>query len=778
MAENKNIPQGANKYSVYAQRNVESTQVDWNKIAGELTKGAEAIRDERQGRKDAIDTETQNSIEQLSKVEGANNQDAASLLINGSSMSVEALRVQTDMLKRGLIKPKDYKLFMQQQKNGYANLNTAVKGWDKWATEAKERLKIAEGTLGPKAGGLEIYQNNLTSALGNLKNKKLWSNPINGQLQLVTMGKDKGGSYNVMPDYFKNKAAYQNPNTMNDLMKYQQDRFNLPKATKGVTSKVGQIIKAFVSGPSYNVLTGGGAVKTVSDFRQFGEFGSDLSGKKITYDQWKQKQIDTITGRVGDANNENAAQILFNSGGYKYAQTIEEFKENNPGLDESYWMKADVSGSRPVPTLSPAQMKEARSLADTEIESQIAHVESLTKGASGQQKQQPTNAANAAKARETQLIGFIDDTNALASDDQSTFEATANDRIIALNSKITNKDERIDNIKRDDKQIVFELANGAKIPIERLETDGTPRPIRDVVKDMYRLVAPTNEQNSYKEARLLYEAEPGGGFRDADRDLNDIEKTVLISEQKAVSKLKSENITPTIKDPKNPKKQITNPNYEKELKKEIIEQTKNISQAEKDAVKKRVLKNITGSKYQALPPLPRIVQPTKGIVGGFNTAGKPEMKTGTEVIDSAIGGRLDGLSTMTGDDAVEVNKALSDVMNGYLPEELEGGAKVEFAEDKREKIKDPNDETLEIDNPNKGEWSLSVSYFDRSGTQQTLPIQYPDVGSIIPGSGGATPSELNTMIHEAAEKIGTEESERLVNRNQRGTSKKRKKFNG
>jgi hypothetical protein len=777
MAENKNIPQGANKYSVYAQRNVESTQVDWNKIAGELTRGAEAIRDERQGRKDAIDAETQNSMEQLSKVEGANNQDAASLLINGSSMSVEALRVQTDMLKRGLIKPKDYKLFMQQQKNGYANLNTAVKGWDKWATEAKERLKIAEGTLGPKAGGLEIYQNNLTSALGNLKNKKLWSNPINGQLQLVTMGKDKGGSYNVMPDYFKNKAAYQNPNTMNDLMKYQQDRFNLPKATKGVTSKVGQIIKAFVSGPSYNVLTGGGAVKTVSDFRQFGEFGSDLSGKKITYDQWKQKQIDTITGRVGDVNNENAAQVLFNSGGYKYAQTIEEFKKDNPGLDESYWIKTDNSGSRPETTLSPAQMKEARSLADTEIESQIAHVESLTKGASGQQKQQPTNAANAANARDTQLIGFMDDTNALASDDQSTFEATANDRIIALNSKITNKDERIDNIKRDDKQIVFELANGAKIPIERLETDGTPRPIRDVVKDMYRLVAPTNEQNSYKEASLLYEAEPGGGFRDADRDLNDIEKTVLISEQKAVSKLKSKNITPTIDDPKNPTKQITNPNYEKELKKEIIEQTKNISQAEKDAVKKRVLKNITGSKYQALPPLPRIVQPTKGIVAGFNTAGKPEMKTGTEVIDDKIGDRLDGLSSMVGDDAVEVNKALSDVMNGYLPKELEGGAKVEFAEDKREKIKDPNDETLEIDNPNKGEWSLSVSYFDRSGTQQTLPIQYPDVGGIIPGSGGATPSELNTMIHEAAEKIGTEESERLVNRNQRGTSKNRIKFN-
>lgn len=778
MAENNNIPQGANKYSVYAQRNVESTQVDWNKIAGELTKGAEAIRDERQGRKDAIDLETQNSMEQLSKVEGTNNQDAASLLINGSSMSVEALRVQTDMLKRGLIKPKDYKLFMQQQKTGYANLNTAVKGWDKWATEANERLKTAEGTLGPKAGGLEIYQNNLTSALGNLKNKKLWSNPINGQLQLVTMGKDKGGSYNVMPDYYKNKAAYQNPNTMNDLMKYQQDRFDLKNATKGITSKVGQIIKAFVSGPEYNILTGGGAIKTVSDFRQFGEFGSDLKGNKITYDQWKEKQIDTITGRIGDESNENAGQILFNSGGYKYAQTIEEFREDNPNLDESYWIETDNSGSRPEIKLSDKQMKEARSLADTEIESQIAHVETLTKGSPGQQKQQPTNAANAANARNTQLIGFMDDTNALASDDESTFEATANDRIIALNSKITNKDERIDNIKRDNKQIVFELANGAKIPIERLEDDGTPRAIRDVVKDMYRLVAPTSEQNSYKEAALLYEKEPGGGFRDADREMTDIEKTVLISEQKAVSELKSKNITPTINDPKNPKKQITNPNYEKELKNEIIEQTKGVSQAEKNQIKKRVLKNITGSKYSALPPLPRIVQPTKGIVSVFNAQGKPEKMSGTEVIEDKIGNRLDGLGGMSlsGDDSAEVNKALSDVMNGYLPKGIEGGAKVEFAEDKMDKITDPNNDKLKIDNPNFGKWSLAISYFDRSGTQQTLPIQYPEVGDLI-GSGGATPSELNTMIHEAAEKISIEESERLVNRNQRSTSKNRIKFN-
>ena len=507
MAENNNIPQGANKYSVYAQRNVESTQVDWNKIAGELTKGAEAIRDERQGRKDAIDTETQNSMEQLSKVEGTNNQDAASLLINGSSMSVEALRVQTDMLKRGLIKPKDYKLFMQQQKTGYANLNTAVKGWDKWATEAKERLKTAEGTLGPKAGGLEIYQNNLTSALGNLKNKKLWSNPINGQLQLVTMGKDKGGSYNVMPDYYKNKAAYQNPNTMNDLMKYQQDRFDLKNATKGITSKVGQIIKAFVSGPKYNVLTGGGAIKTVSDFRQFGEFGSDLKGNKITYDQWKEKQIDTITGRIGDESNENAAQVLFNSGGYKYAQTIEEFREDNPNLDESYWIETDNSGSRPEIKLSDKQMKEARSLANTEIESQIAHVEGLTKGSPGQQKQQDTANTTRVKEKEDKNKAYFGDINTVITGLGTEGAAVSEDRITDMNQRFldsknsTDKNTKINSIERGANEIVIDkTVRGVNKPVTvdkffrdpKTDELDLKRPLtsKDIARKIYRELIP------------------------------------------------------------------------------------------------------------------------------------------------------------------------------------------------------------------------------------------------------------------------------------------------
>jgi hypothetical protein len=213
MAEKTNTPSGANKYSIYAQRSVEGSQVDWGKIAGDLTKGAEVIRDERQGRKDAIDKEVQNSIEQLSKIPETGTQDASSLLINGSAMSVQAIQTNADLIRRGIRKPKDGLLFMQEQKNGYANLSKGVQAWDKWAVTAKTRIQ--EGV----ASGQEIYNNLSVEALGNLSNKQLLSNPINGKLELVTMIYNKQSKlFDIMPDYDKNPENFQNPNIIPNII--------------------------------------------------------------------------------------------------------------------------------------------------------------------------------------------------------------------------------------------------------------------------------------------------------------------------------------------------------------------------------------------------------------------------------------------------------------------------------------------------------------------------------------------------------------------------------
>ena len=113
MAEDTSRPSGANKYSVYAQRSVDSTQMDWNAASKELVTGLNIIQADRVARKAAIEKSTQDAIEQLSKVPETGTQDAASLLINASAMSVKEIQEQNNLMKRGLISVQDNMLFMQ-----------------------------------------------------------------------------------------------------------------------------------------------------------------------------------------------------------------------------------------------------------------------------------------------------------------------------------------------------------------------------------------------------------------------------------------------------------------------------------------------------------------------------------------------------------------------------------------------------------------------------------------------------------------------------------------
>jgi len=522
MAEEKNIPQGANKYSIYAQRNVESTQVDWAKIAGTLTKGAETIRDERQTRKDAIDKSTQEAMDQLSKVADVNDQDAASLLINGSNMSTEALRVQSNMLKRGLIKPKDFKLFMQQQKNGYSNLSTAVKGWDKWATQAMNRLAILKSTNSPEASEFEIELNKHIEGLGNLKNKKLWSNPINGQMHLVTMGKDKDGIYNIMPDYETQKEKFQNPNTMNNLMKFKLDRFDLKNATKRITGQIGTIIDA--ERRNYNVLSGGGGIDSRESFRQFGNFGKEEDGTPIPFENWKEKEIDAVVGPAisGDivSGNTNAGSLLLERG-YHYAQTIDEFKERYPGVDKKYFIKYEITSDRgPVMKITATQQKEARRIVNSQIESEIDEKLTKTKDTGGQQKQQDSPNTTSIKNDKNKRIGYAKQLAKGMSASTGDASATFEDLKTKLNEDFKNSrgqsTKQIQKIGRGKDMFTIKQSENGKdtsVTIQRYEknTSGKgfdknkPRPERQIALELYRNIIPKDAtdmsfEDFYKEA--------------------------------------------------------------------------------------------------------------------------------------------------------------------------------------------------------------------------------------------------------------------------------------
>jgi len=770
MAEDTSRPSGANKYSVYAQRSVDSTQMDWNAASKELVTGLNIIQADRIARKAAIEKSTQDAIEQLSKVPETGTQDAASLLINASAMSVKEIQEQNNLMKRGLISVQDNMLFMQQQKTGYSSLSTAVKGWDDWAVEARERLQAAKDG-GVTGSELEVFTNLSVDALGNLKNKKLWSNPTNGKMQLVTMGRNtKTGLYDVMPDYEARKQDYQNPNQIMNFMKFQQDRVDVDDMATAQTAQIADIIKVTLDGDEYKRLTGGGRQLSTEDFRNLGDFGTDEKGNAITYDMWKSTQLDAMIGAPGDKNNMNAAQVLTNSGRFFFAETVSQFQEKHPGISTDYMIKVDMSSGQPVPEMTDSQYKDARRLADIAVESQVSHIEKVAETSkSAQAPQQDSPAKIAQGQRDRTLIGFMDDANALVSDDDSAFNSTAQDRIVALNKEMTaaggDPNKMIDSMTRNDEAITITLADGTPEIIRRLDDNGNPRPTEDVVKEVYRYITPQNSDydNSYKDAKILYQQEEDGGFRIADRDMTDEEIVAAAKEKRAVAKLDADGIKQKIAETNAQGvptgRTIENPAYEPALAQAILDDTVDITADERRAVKKRILKNITGEKYRALAPLPALKQNTAKI-GVRMVDGTPTPASGTELIEDKIGNRLDGLSTLGGDDSVKVNEVLSQVMNDYLPNGIKGGAKV----------------VLKKDDVDDDKWVVEVSYFDRAGVQQSLPPIYPKVGNVI-GFDGSTPDELNTIMHSAAQEVLNEENERLTTRNLKGTSKKRRQFN-
>ena len=168
MAENTDRPTGANPYSIYVQRDTDSTQVNWGQIAKDLTSGMEAIRDSREAQKDAINEATRKAMDDLSKIAGTDNQSLGKLLINGSDFSKKTLMENMELLRNGGLDPKDYQLIMQSQLDGYKNLSEYVKGADAKYQEAMARLEAGEDGASI-ASDLEIAWNEGTFGFGDLK---------------------------------------------------------------------------------------------------------------------------------------------------------------------------------------------------------------------------------------------------------------------------------------------------------------------------------------------------------------------------------------------------------------------------------------------------------------------------------------------------------------------------------------------------------------------------------------------------------------------------------
>lgn len=491
MAENTQKPTASNKYSLYSGR---EEAVNWGQVAVDLTKGLEGIRDTRAAAKQKIIDDTNAAMDKLSEIADLQAPSMNSLIIDGSDFSKNTLQANMDLVKRGLLDPKDYMLIMQQQKDGYKQLSNYAKNYDAKYKEGMERIKAGE------ASNLEEFFRGTGFSFGNTKNKKLWSDPATGQLLLVEMEPDPNnpGQFRL-PSREKNPGAYTTPASMLNLINFQENARDLNEDVANlVTNNLAEVVTSTIT--SYSVLSGGKDVKSIEDFRQLfddveGEGFTDAQGNKMTFDSWLESQA---KGVVSDSNA--AAEYLTNAGlGFDYTDDPEKAKKN-PKLI----LVNTGEGQTPTITLTDEQQAEAIRLAKNQINSQLDSVVKVNAGLGGQQKQQDTAATTNKETLDNNINGYLNDLNRVLTDtDLQSAQSQLNKLIQARNEQnIKNNNPVITNVDITDDIILVEFDGREPIQIQRRKYNDDnsiagETTLQEDIASLYDVLSPFGDQEGY-----------------------------------------------------------------------------------------------------------------------------------------------------------------------------------------------------------------------------------------------------------------------------------------
>ena len=449
-------------YEIYAGR--EGSQIDYSKEAAKIATGVNLIASEREGKKAKIQSETDNIVTQLEKADSYQNQTLSQTVLQAASSLKENVLMQSQLMKKGKIKPAEYMAFLQTAKDDITNWGIAAKGWDKSYTESQARQQT--GANGLKiASGTETYIQGSILEFGNLNNKVSWTSPT-GNVYLVDMVEDSNGD-KIMPDFETQKDKFQPMSTMNTRLNYRDDgvKYDVGSLVKTHTSRIGDFITSNITG--YSVSAGGGIIIEEEGARQMAKALSGKSGK-ADFDTL----IEDITNSV--VNDETSvANILKQKVGLDYiiAQTEQEFV-NKGGTDLSKWLKIDLSTSPPsYPDISDEQKEAAKGLVEREILTQLGQSKKHTKGHAGQQDSGTTSGEN---KKDIDDAGYISELNdAFTHPNTGKSKAILKRLVDSRNLEATTPEDRIQSINITDGKIIVKRGGGQDdLIIDRVSVSG------------------------------------------------------------------------------------------------------------------------------------------------------------------------------------------------------------------------------------------------------------------------------------------------------------------
>ena len=342
-----------NKYKVYAERDVNKSQVNWADAAETITTDLKKIREDRANTRSQIETDTQKTLKELRTLDPVDNKQLGELALRGSNQSASYLMMQNDLLKAGEIDPTDYMVGLQNQKDQWSNFDGAIKNWNAADLKARERLEAGESSAA------EWWLNEQNEAFGNLENVSTFVDPQTGDMSVIEL--DENGQIPLLPNGEPDRSKYVNVNSMNVRINDQIDKIDLNLDITPDVERMAVFIDSKWAPGAY-----GSRVEQLEDARNAPGYKDYLTGI-----------IDKYT-----ANERQTLSILVdNVGGYNYTR--------NPSEQggKMILMEPDARGLM-QPVLTEEQENIAKEYIRTTIEGQVDSKETKS-GSRSQARETP-----------------------------------------------------------------------------------------------------------------------------------------------------------------------------------------------------------------------------------------------------------------------------------------------------------------------------------------------------------------------------------------------------
>lgn len=326
----------------YVDRKI-STEIDWSKVGGDITK---VLTDEAQKRekiKTDLDAEQREFSQYISNQPQGDSDKVNKFITNYANDASEYSLIQNRLLKSGQLQLKDYLSNRQNLRDGSTQAFDLAKEYQAEYKEKMDRMMTNDPNKGSQE--LEGFLMGTIEGFANFSKSKLYIDQMTGTVNVAKMVEmtDANGVKSYEMD--RNPNSFATVSSLRNRIKTKYDRFNTDAALTNYVSGLGTELNALRELGTSNKA---GSITSLLDITKRKGFGKDA--KAIDYfEQFETKMLESMLN-----NKYNVTSILTNSlvgGKYKFTYDEDEAKANA----DLILLRVDPINGNPTPDFETLQ---------------------------------------------------------------------------------------------------------------------------------------------------------------------------------------------------------------------------------------------------------------------------------------------------------------------------------------------------------------------------------------------------------------------------------------